>query len=328
MSEKKTRFDRVNEQRDAIVKAVVERMAEEGINWTKSWSCPTLPFNPVSGTRYSGINQFNLALIGMVRGIEDPRWMTFKQAKALGYRVRKGAKSAAVEKWSPVQIAPKGKDGKVIKDCPDDEKRFAYRCLGYFTVFNAAEIEGIKPFEVEFLTGEARDAELEETIDRLESSSRCEVKEELTDRACYIPSMDMISMPLRDSFASRTAFTQVLLHEMGHSTGHQSCLGRDIRNRFGSEGYAREELVAELTAMFCSAELGIEPGHTPGNEHFDRHAAYLQGWIKAIEDDPEALFGAAKAATRAADAVIERFVSSGGVLPASSAVAEAKEVAA
>lgn len=309
---KPTRFDRINEQREDIVKVLIEKMSAEGIGWTRSWRCPISPFNPVSATRYAGINQFNLSILAMIRGYEDPRWLTFKQAKSLGFKVKKGAKSAAVEKWGPVQVAPKDESGNIVKEAPIADKRFVYRCLSYFTVFNAEDIEGIEPFEAP--TVEHDDEALGKLADILESSSRCPVIERATSSACYIPSNDKISLPYRASFSSITAFLQVLMHEMGHSTGHPGCLNRGLSTKFGSDEYAREELVAELTSMFCSAEIGIEAGHTPGNEHYDRHVAYFQSWTRRFEEKPEEIFNAAQAATKAADFILGRFASAGGIL--------------
>jgi antirestriction protein ArdC len=113
------------------------------------------------------------------------------------------------------------------------------------------------------------------------------------DKACFIPSVDLIQMPHRASFSGEEHYHATLLHECVHWSGHEKRLNRYLKNRFGTEAYAAEELIAELGAAFLCAHLGIE-GEL-------RHAGYIQSWIKILRDDQRAIFTAASKASQAAD---------------------------
>ncbi|MGC9216976.1 ArdC family protein, partial [Acidithiobacillus sp.] len=124
------------------------------------------------------------------------------------------------------------------------------------------------------------------------------------DRAFYRPSDDRIQMPRPEQFQSLPHYYSTLLHEMGHATGAANRLNREgITGKdagFGSPSYAREELVAELASFFAAAETGIP------RQPDDQHAAYLQSWSKALREDPNALFKAAKDAGKAVDYLLEK----------------------
>ena len=113
------------------------------------------------------------------------------------------------------------------------------------------------------------------------------------NRACYVPSGDFIQMPPQQAFFDQVNFFAVCLHELTHWAGAASRLNRDLSGSFGSQKYAREELVAELGAAFTCAELGIEPTL--------RHADYLASWLDVLRADDRAIFRAASQASKAAD---------------------------
>lgn len=103
-------------------------------------------------------------------------------------------------------------------------------------------------------------------------------------------------MPPFEAFRDAQSYYATLAHESCHWTRHESRLDRDLgRKRFGDEGYAREELVAELGAAFLCADLGLRL------EDRDDHAAYIASWLKVLKDDRRAIFTAAAHAQRAAD---------------------------
>ena len=117
--------------------------------------------------------------------------------------------------------------------------------------------------------------------------------------ACFVRSLDLICLPNRNDFESVEHYYATSLHEHGHWTGHASRLNRDLSTRFGDSSYAAEELIAELTAAFLCAHLGI-PGKL-------RHAEYIASWLRVLRQDKKAIFTAARKATEAADHL--RFVS-------------------
>ena len=113
------------------------------------------------------------------------------------------------------------------------------------------------------------------------------------DKACYIESRDKIRIPHPKAYYQPIDWNRTALHELCHMTGSKTRLARDLRGEFGSEAYAREELVAELGSAFLCAALGIVPSV--------RHADYLGDWLAVIRGDDRAIFKAASAASKAAD---------------------------
>ena len=299
--------DIIKEQRKEIVERVIADMEKGGAQWIMPWSQHFAQQNAVSGRAYRGGNRIHLAFISMMRGYDDPRWCTFKQALKQGWNVKKGAKSAAIEHWKTVVSVSENADGDMVA-------RSYPKLVGYWRVFNACDIEGI-PAMAELAPREADASGAGEIADALIASSRCPVRESLAvDQACYIPRIDRVEMPHRLTFDSDESFARTLLHEMAHSTGHASALDRNMGGRFGSEGYAMEELVAELASMFASADLSLG-GAQPDPRHHEQHVAYLQNWLQALRRDESALFTAASKADDAAAFILDRMqaVSTGGI---------------
>ena len=113
------------------------------------------------------------------------------------------------------------------------------------------------------------------------------------NRAFYAPFLDSITLPLKKQFYEGEAFYGTMLHEMGHSTGHETRLKREISNPFGSEKYAREELVAEFTSALCGLFLGI-PVTLQNN-----NAAYLKDWLHKFNNAPKYLLNVLSDCTKA-----------------------------
>lgn len=289
----------VNEQRRTVVHKVVEDMKRDGLRWSEPYLPHLSPRNPVSGTVYRGINRLHLGFVGMLRGYEDSRWCTFSNITAQGWHLKKGSKSAIIERWKTFPVV--GEDEETGEDEVVGQR---LRLVGYWNVYNASDIEGIPPLR---LAPHVKDSTTD-VADGLIRSSRCPVMERDSYRglAAYSPSKDVILIASRSLFRSDEAFTRTLLHEMTHSTGHPSALGRDASTDFGSPAYAEEELVAELGSLFLSADLGIQSADMEGS-FYENHVAYLQSWLHALEDDPSYLFRAASKADKAGSYILERY---------------------
>jgi antirestriction protein ArdC len=173
-----------------------------------------------------------------------------------------------------------------------------------YTVFNAEQIDGlpeqfVAPPElvtpVVPLTPEgAEDARLSALFAWLPATIRYG-----GDRAFYSLAADVIQMPPRAAFDDATLFYATLAHEASHWTRHPTRLDRDFgQTRFGDPAYALEELVAELSAAFIGATIGLPA------DHLEDHAAYIDGWLKALADNPSAFLTAASKAQAAADWVL------------------------
>ena len=152
-------------------------------------------------------------------------------------------------------------------------------------VFNGDQLEGMPPRETNFKKLE--EWERHEIAERILKASGVEIIHKPSERAYYSPSNDHIVLPERSQFKSSDMYYATALHELGHATGHESRLNRDLTGNFGSESYAKEELRAEIASMLIGQELQI--GHDPS-----QHIAYLQSWIKVIKNDPKELFKAVK----------------------------------
>ena len=278
--------------RQEIANMFVKSLRENPKQWRKEWFDAECPKNGATERKYNGINQFVLRHLMIKHEWDDPRFMTFKQANNLGYKIKKGSKGSKVEYWMPYDIEKK----KVVSwdDASKSDGANITLTSKIFTVFNGSQIEGIPEYEAE---GKNYDIKPNETVDKIASSMGVSVKNDGGDRAFYRPSEDAVHVPKMENFESEYGYTSTLAHELGHSTGHESRLDRPHKNKFGSPDYAKEELVAEITSCYLCGELGIEQDE----KHIDNHTAYIQNWANAIEKDPDVLMKAVKQAEQATD---------------------------
>jgi antirestriction protein ArdC len=262
---------------------------EKGVRpWHKPWNA-----GPISrplrscGKPYSGINVVMLWATAMERGYNAPIWMTFKQALELGAHVRKGEKGSLVVYASKITRTEQDDSGAM------QEREIPF--LKGYTVFNVEQIDGLP---AHYVASTPRQLNAEQRIERAEAffaATRADIRHG-GDSAHYVPSLDYIQMPPFESFRDAGAYYATLAHECTHWTRHASRLDRDLgRKRFGDQGYAMEELVAELGAAFLCADLDLVP------QIRDDHAPYIAGWLKVLKDDKRAIFTAASHAQRAAD---------------------------
>jgi antirestriction protein ArdC len=240
-----------------------------------------------NGAPYSGINVVMLWSEAVDRGYSAPIWMTFRQAGELGGHVRKG------EHGSSVVYASTFKKSEQDAETGEDIERDIPFMKGY-TVFNVEQIEGLPDHY--YATAAAPALSAEERIAELEAffaHTGAQVRHG-GNRAYYAPGPDHIQMPHFEFFEDRESYYSTLGHETTHWTRHSSRLDRDFgRKRYGDEGYAMEELVAELGSAFLSADLGLTP------EVRADHAAYIGSWIKVLKNDKRAVFTAAAHAQKA-----------------------------
>lgn len=286
-------FDRVMEERKELVNRIIENMEKGYILPKPQWGVSPFTFqNPISHAKYHGANMIKLYLHSAAKGYTDTRFMTFKQAQGMGWRVKKGEKGIRLEKFIfTKQVERENPDTGQMEKVSVPLQR---PMVNTFVVFNASQIEGIEPQE------EMKPLEYNEVLelaDQLIASSECTIREEPWGEAYYRPASDTIVLPPRNAFISQEAFTTTLMHEMVHSTGHPSRLNRPLLSRFGTQEYALEELRAELGAFFMGTDLGIEGSQ----ELLDSHTQYLESWIKVLKDDPNELFRACSDAQKAVE---------------------------
>ncbi|CAH1652155.1 MULTISPECIES: zincin-like metallopeptidase domain-containing protein [unclassified Chelatococcus] len=276
-----------------ITNQIIEAL-EQGVKpWTQPWNAAhaaghvSRPLRH-NGQPYAGINVLTLWASAMTAHYAAPIWMTFKQAIELGGHVRKG------EKGSPVVYADTMRRTET-DDATGDETERAIPFLKAYTVFNVEQIEGL-PEHFHALAHASRNPD--ERVAEAEAffaATRADIRHG-GDCAYYSPALDYIQMPPFEAFRDAQAYYATLAHEATHWTRHTTRLDRDFgRKKFGDDGYAREELVAELGAAFLCADLGLKL------EDRADHAAYIGHWLSVLKDDKRAVFAAAAHAQRAAD---------------------------
>ena len=267
-----------------IVTEQVIKQLESGVApWRKPWRTE-MPCNLVSGKPYRGINIF---LLGM-QGRASKYWLTFKQANQLGGHVRAGEKASTVTFWNVGEEKLNANTGKMSKPF----------LLRYYSVFNATQIEGLEKLKL----GSA--SEPVPNIDACEaivSGMPNPPRFEASNAAWYRPMSDTVGMPGKTLFNSSEEFYSTLFHELAHSTGHASRIGRDgieHLGAFGSDAYSREELIAEMGAAMLCGVTGISPATLQNS------AAYLKAWIERLRSDSRLLVSAAAAAQKASDYIL------------------------
>jgi antirestriction protein ArdC len=213
--------------------------------------------------------------------------MTFRQAIELGGAVRKGEHGATVvyaNRFTRTETDAKGED--VERSIP---------FLKAYTVFNVEQIDGLPELYIRPAAPQIDVCSRIDRADRFFAAAGADIRHG-GDAAYYAPGPDYVQMPRFETFASPEGYYATLAHEMTHWTRHLTRLDRDLGGkRFRDEGYAREELVAELGAAFLCADLGLEL--TPREDH----AAYIASWLRVLENDKRFVFTAAAHAQRAAD---------------------------
>lgn len=274
------------EYRKILTNRIIEQLETGTAPWIKPWDDRAVlhrqVHNMVTSRSYHGGNSLWLQCQGYV----DPRWCTYKQAQQERWQVRKGEKAAVVEYWKWDE-QKKDQAGKIVQIKLDVPKVF------YAHVFNAAQIEGVPEAVPTVL-----DWEPESAAEHILVASGAQIIHDQSDRAFYSAQRDEIHLPPKQAFLGADRYYSVALHELGHWSGHESRLGRDLSGLFGSEDYAREELRAELASFFLSSRLGVP--HDPGN-----HAAYIDSWIKVLRQDHNEIYRAAKDAERITEFVLQ-----------------------
>lgn len=274
--------------------SIVDAIENGATSWVKCWNGADLsevPHNPVTGSTYKGMNTFWLWLVAGAKGYSDNRWGTFNNIRKLnGKGVRKGEKGTKVAFWKPI-----------FKENDAGEMELVTFYVKEWTVFNYNQADDMP----------AADKGEKQTTGDLNSVAQAYIdgeKIEVTfggNRACYSPSGDYIKMPHQSAFTSDSEFTSTLFHEIAHSTGHKSRLNRIDSTSFGSHAYSFEELVAEFTAVFMCAQLGILEQH---DATFKNSAAYLRSWSKRLQDNPDWAPRAAQKAQKACERILSHSV--------------------
>ena len=268
---------------------IVSKLEQGEIPWKKPWKSIQFgyPQNFISKKVYKGCNFFE----ALFEDRATPYWLTYKQAKELGGQVKRGEQGIPIIYFN------------LLKKEDDTGMEYTIPLVKKSTVFNLEQIEGIenpfaeekKKFEeenlIDFNPIESCEELLTTFVDKV-----APYKHDDGQRAFYRPGADTIIMPNQNFFHKPEGYYGTLFHEMAHSTGHTDRLDRDGiigHHKKGSKGYAREELVAELTSAFLCSKAGII------NETVDNNAAYIDNWLGALKNDKMIVYDAMKDAFKA-----------------------------
>jgi antirestriction protein ArdC len=277
---------------EEVTSRIISQLEQGIFPWVRPWDATAcgfgLPESASTGKTYSGINILILWDAVSARGFSSHKWLTFRQAALLGGSVRKGEKGTTA--CYADSFIPKAERQRATET---GEAASAIPFLKRFTLFNIDQCEGLPDAVMArpVLPERQAIAEAEAFIAATSADFRIGGGE-----AFYHRGEDYIRVPPQPAFRDQINYYRTCFHELGHWTGHPARLARDLTGRFGSEGYAREELVAEMTSAFICARLSILPTV--------RHADYLRNWLAVLRGDNRAIFSAASAASKAADFLI------------------------
>lgn len=278
---------------DVVNQRIMELLQQGTVPWRKTWNSEThQPQNLVSKKEYRGINVFMLAC----QEYSSPYWLTFKQCQDKGGKVRKGQKSTPVVFWKWIDRKDAGDFDQV------ETRNGRVPLLRYYNVFNVEQVEGITaPPSSEAITNTFTPIEVaEQIIVGMPYKPRISYG---GNQPAYSPVLDLVKCPVPEAFESPTEYYATMFHELAHSTGHASRVGRKgilEPAYFGSHEYSKEELVAEMGAAFLCGHAGIEQGT------IENSAAYIAGWLKALKTNGQWLVRAAAQAQKAADYILNK----------------------
>ena len=283
----KNRTDIYTSVTDRIVDAL-----ERGVHpWVQPWANQTTGrvSRPLrhNGVPYRGVNVLLLWAEATDKGLTSPYWLTYRQALELKGHVRKGETGSVVVYSKQLTKTVVDEAGEAVEE--------ARSLLRSYVVFNVDQIDGLP---VDYYP---KPMECNNSVARIQAAddfftNTGAVIFQYGDEACYIPTLDRIHIPRLESFKDAESFYSTLAHECTHWTMHPSRLDRSFGSkRWGDEGYAVEELVADCGAAFLCADL------TLACEPREDHAPYLAHWLKVLKADRHAIFSAASHAQRACD---------------------------
>lgn len=299
-------YERLTPQRKQLVDEVLKNLENGTGLWRQGWRTCGAPVSGITGKRYSGVNRLFLTAATMAKGYSDNRWITYKQMTDKGWSFKRSEEGESLGKNAGVAIEyfelrdketnlpfdRHSLDGMTAdeKNSYMDENVFPIR--KYYRVFNGDIIEGI-PERERPPYDESGYNERAEKILKIWSETEAPIIYG-GGAAYYIPDKDEIHVPEREAFVDMREFYSTTLHEVGHSTGHERRLNRNLSGKFGTPEYAEEELRAEIASMFLAQDLEIDSTES----HIQNNSAYIQAWKAKITENPNVLFTAIADAER------------------------------
>lgn len=276
-----------------MANTLAELIEKNEAPWQRVWEgFNQFPHNAKTTKDYSGINLMNLMAVGLKKGYSDTRWVTFAQAKELKASVKKGEKGTPIIYFQDrKKVKELDENGEEIENEVKTKRPIIKRSI----VFNTEQCENIPPLEIKKI-----DFNPIEKAEEILKNCGAKIEHKTSNRAYYNQATDIIVLPHQEQFHSSEEYYRTALHEVGHWTGHKSRNNRDLSGEFGSESYAREELVAEITSFLVGVECGL--GHIPN----ENNVAYIKSWSEKIKNDPSYLIKAIKDADKASKLILSK----------------------
>jgi len=284
---------KMNDKLTAVWDALIAKIESDPGIWSRPWFMTKdggsiRPSNFSTGRKYSGFNIFMLEITRQAGGFTSNKWITFNQCKALNGFVLKGSKGAPIIVFSPPKYKENDKGERELIRPPFFGSSYVFNIEQ--TTLTEKESPAPAAPEAVFMTIEEAES--------LISKTGAIIIEKPSDRAYYSPGADHIVIPSIKQFKTVPEYYGTKFHELIHWSGHESRLNRLKNNAgFGSESYAREELIAEIGSVFLKTETGI-------NDGVDNAAAYIKNWWTAIKDDKGSLIDACAKAQKATDYIM------------------------
>lgn len=317
MSEKQTNndvYDKLTPQRKMLIDKVLSNLESGSSLWQQGWRTSGIPESAITGKPYRGVNNFFLTLIAMSEGYSDNRWLTFRQMEEKGWHFKTDEEGKSVGKGKGATIeffelrdkeTGKPFDKHTLDGMTQDEKDDYFKdnvrpVRKYYRVFNGDLIDGIPEREKHEIDANGINERAEKIIDFWNKNEAKIVYG--GSQAYYRPSTDEVHLPNKEDFTDMPEFYVTALHEIGHSTGHESRLNRDLSGRFGTSEYALEELRAEIASMFMEQDLEV----STTDNHIQNNSAYIQAWHDKIKENPNELFTAIADADKIAKYVMSK----------------------
>jgi len=284
---------------------VIDGLTKEGLSWFKPW-CGAggldTPVNAVTGYAYNPINSWLLGAEARQNGYQYNEWITPKECikQKLNF---KGQKTSQVFTWFVNYYDDKGKkwtEAQIKKAGLNKADFKQYFAFSYHLVFNIDQVGLAPKWSKKVEAKDELDFEPHQKSDNVINTYVTRENLALThggNSAYYSPSEDRVNMPRKESFIDSDSYYKVMFHELAHSTGAKKRIGRKGITgtvKFGSVTYSKEELIAEISSMYCVHTLGLNPKDGDANSQ-----AYIKGWCKYLKDNVKECTFAMTAASKA-----------------------------
>lgn len=304
---------------EKIINEIIANIEKEGLNWFRSWTTnlrtsELYGINHFTQQKYKGANLFFCLLSMKNNKFSFNKWITFNQCKKLGGTIKKGSKCTTLFYFKYIYKCNKCKttiynksdvckcDEIIITEKYKKENWFSIPILKSFNVFNIEQTT----LNHDYKLSELKEYDPKNDILLAEEIKQGYEKEltinysDLENQPAYFPTGDYINLPSKVCFKDIKHFYSTLFHEIAHSTGHETRLNRNLKNSFGSESYAKEELIAELTSVLLNSYVGIK------NEMIQDNSAYIKSWLKSLKNDKKYLFVCLNKAEKSFNFILER----------------------